>query len=74
MIERDEPSHWRPYEGWLRSHGGALPNRREKMADSWVHRSLVLVKLPLLYLNPWLARRADWYDEDDAAPAALATA
>lgn len=74
VIERDEPSHWHPYEGWLRDHGGKLPNRREKLADGWVHRSLILFKLPLLYLNPWLKQRSDWYDEHDAAPAALAAA
>ena len=75
VIERDEPSHWQPYEGWLRDHGGTLPNRREKLADSWVHRSLILFKLPLLYFNPWLKRRSDWYDAAEtplAAPQGMA--
>ena len=39
-----------------------MPSLRERLADSWVHRSLILVKLPLLYLNPRLRRRTDWYD------------
>lgn len=62
VIERDEPSHWAPYQGWIEQHGGPAPNWREKMADWWVHQSLILFKLPLLYLNPWLRRRADWQD------------
>jgi hypothetical protein len=69
VIERDEPSHWAPYEGWLRSNGGRMPNLAERLADAWVHRSLILFKLPLLYLNPWLRRRSTWQDEtDDPAP------
>ena len=66
VIERDEPSHWLPYEGWLHKQGARMPNLAEKMADSWVHRSLILVKLPLLYLNPLLRRRTSWYDEGEA--------
>lgn len=62
VIERDEPSHWMPYENWIRGKGGRMPSLRERLADSWVHRSLILVKLPLLYLNPRLRRRTDWYD------------
>jgi hypothetical protein len=67
VIERDEPSHWAPYEGWLVRHGGGMPSRAEKLADAWVHRSLILFKLPLLYLNPWLKRRAAWQDEGETA-------
>jgi hypothetical protein len=67
VIERDEPSHWAPYEAWLRDQGGRMPNRREKLADAWVHKSLVLFKLPLLYLNPWLRRRTEWQDEGETA-------
>jgi len=72
VVERDEPSHWMPYEAWLADHQGGRPRLAERIADSWVHASLVLAKLPLLFLNPWLARRADWQDAGDgaAAPAA----
>lgn len=66
VIERDEPSHWAPYQGWVEGHGGRAPNRRERMADWWVHISLILFKLPLLYLNPWLRRRTAWQDEHEA--------
>src|SRR3954463_8511915 len=54
VVERDEPSHWMPYEAWLRAHEGGRPRLRERIADTWVHLSLVLAKLPLLYLNPRL--------------------
>ena len=38
---------------------------RERLADAWVHRSLIFAKLPSLFLNPRLARRTDWQDELD---------
>jgi hypothetical protein len=74
VVERDEPSHWMPYDDWLNAHGGRQPSWRERLADAFVHKSLILYKLPLLYLNPWLKRRADWQHESDAphAPAVLA--
>ncbi|MET1112439.1 MAG: ferritin-like domain-containing protein [Allosphingosinicella sp.] len=68
VIERDEPSHWQPYEAWLAANGGGRPTRREKIADFLVHRTLLMVKLPALYLNPRLPRRADWYDAGEAQP------
>jgi hypothetical protein len=46
VVERDEPSHWMPYEAWLKEHDGRLPLRSEKIADVLVHKSLVLAKLP----------------------------
>jgi hypothetical protein len=68
VIERDEPSHWQPYEAWLRANGGGRPTRRERLADFLVHRTLLMVKLPALYLNPRLSRRTDWYDAGEAGP------
>lgn len=68
VIERDEPSHWMPYLGWLRAKGARLPNRRERLADAFVHRSLIWLKLPLLYVDPRLQRRTDWYDNEEQAP------
>jgi hypothetical protein len=65
VIERDEPSHWMPYRDWIERHGEAMPSRAERFADFLVHRTLLLVKLPLLYLNPRLKRRTDWLDADD---------
>ena len=63
VVERDEPSHWMPYRQWLDAHQGGHPTIGERLADGWVHRSLVLAKLPALFLNPRLRRRGDWQDE-----------
>ena len=68
VVERDEPSHWMPYEAWLKQHDGGKPRLSERLADTWVHLSLVLTKLPILYLNRGLKRRTDWYDADEVAP------
>ena len=67
VIERDEPSHWVPYETWLLQNSARMPNLWEKLADAWVHRSLILFKLPVLFLNPFLPRRTDWYDTHERA-------
>lgn len=67
VIERDEPSHWMPYLGWLKRHGGEKTRLGERLADKWVSLSLLLVKLPLLYFNPRLPRRSDWQDDRDEA-------
>jgi len=76
VVERDEPSHWMPYDAWLARHDGGRPRLGERLADFWVHVSLVLAKLPLLYLNPRLARRRGWYDdgEPEAVEATLPAA
>ncbi len=69
IVERDEPSHWMPYAQWLSNNGDGTPRWHERLADWWVHKSLILFKLPLLYCNPWLRRRHDWLDQTDALPA-----
>lgn len=66
VIERDEPSHWAPYQQWLEQNDGGVPTRAERAADALVHRTLLTVKLPALYLNPRLRRRTDWYDSGEA--------
>jgi hypothetical protein len=66
VVERDEPSHWMPYEAWLARHGGGRPRLSERLSDFWVHMSLILAKLPLLFFNPRLPRRRDWYDDHDS--------
>jgi hypothetical protein len=71
VVEIDEPSHWMPYKAWLERHDGGMPRLSERIADFWVHRSLIFAKLPLLYLNRRLPRRTDWYDsgEHESKPA-----
>jgi hypothetical protein len=51
VIERDEPSHCIPYQRWLTTKGGHLPGFAERLADFWIHYSLVALKIPLLFLN-----------------------
>lgn len=66
-IERDEPSHWLPYDGWLRGRGEDRARLSERLADWWVHKSLVLFKLPFLFFNPALPRRSDWQDAGESS-------
>jgi hypothetical protein len=59
-IKRDEPSHCFPYQGWLRRHGKAEITYREYFSDIYVNYSLMLWKIPLLVLNPFLQRRSEF--------------
>ena len=77
IIERDEPSHWSPYDYWLQAHGRRAPNWWERAIDNFIHGELLFLKLPLLFLAPRLSRRSSWPDEragdstsDEAALAA----
>jgi hypothetical protein len=69
VIHRDEPSHWAPYEGWLKANGKRDPKWWERGIDSFIHSELLFLKLPALFLNPWLARRETWADAADARAA-----
>jgi hypothetical protein len=70
IIRKDEPSHWAPYEGWLRKHGRRDPSWWERAVDGFVHSELLFFKLPFLFLNPWIGRRREWADADEQAGAA----
>jgi hypothetical protein len=67
IVEKDEPSHWAPYEAWLKAHGCREPKWWERAIDGLIHSELLILKLPMLFLNPWLKRRADWADAADPA-------
>jgi len=57
VVEEDEPSHFEPYRKWLKKNNSAHePGSREKLADLRTHWSLMLVKLPFLYLNVFSKR------------------
>ena len=62
IVERDEPSHWQPYQEWLTRTNRPQAKWSERLADFWIHRELLFIKLPLLFLNPWLPRRKEWAD------------
>ena len=72
IVETDEPSHWAPYEAWLSRNQGGEPRWNEKAADKIVHAMMLLVKLPALYLNPFVRRRTEWPDASDRARALAA--
>jgi hypothetical protein len=67
IIEKDEPSHWAPYDDWLKANGKRDPKWWERGIDTFIHSELLFLKLPLLFVNPWLARRSDWADAQDSA-------
>ncbi len=68
VIKRDEPSHWAPYDGWLRDHAKRAPKWWERAVDGFIHSELLFLKLPILFLNPFVKRREDWADDGEADP------
>ena len=67
VVEKDEPDHYLPYQRWLTRQGRATAKWRERWADYWIHKTLMLVKLPAVFLNRSTPRLASWPDEDTAA-------
>lgn len=67
VIHRDEPSHWAPYDGWLKANGKRDPRWWERAIDGFIHSELLFLKLPALFINPWLKRRDDWADAGGSA-------
>ena len=70
IIERDEPSHWAPYDEWLQQHGRREPNWRERSIDRLIHSELIFLKLPILFLAYRMGRLSRWPDEADRADSA----
>jgi hypothetical protein len=68
IIERDEPSHWAPYDEWLSVHGRRDPRWWERAIDQAIHSQLLLIKLPLLFLAVGMKRLKQWPDATDATP------
>ena len=69
IVERDEPSHWQPYQEWLTRTGRPQAKWHERLTDFWIHRELLFIKLPLVFLNPWLPRRSVWPDQGEPSTA-----
>ncbi len=72
IIEKDEPSHWAPYDGWLKQHGKRDPKWWERAIDGFIHSELLFLKLPILFLTPRLARRTDWADDGERTDRTIA--
>jgi hypothetical protein len=69
VVHRDEPSHWAPYEGWLKANGKRDYKWWERGIDRFIHSELLFLKLPILFLSPRLPRRTVWQDAgEDHAP------
>ncbi|MET0250891.1 MAG: ferritin-like domain-containing protein [Novosphingobium sp.] len=66
IVERDEPDHWMPYHGWLTREGRVTARWQERWADYWIHKSLMLAKLPALFVKGNAPRLSRWPDEDDS--------
>lgn len=70
VVDKDEPDHWMPYDRWLRANGRRpKPRWRELWADYWIHKSLMLVKLPAIFVDRNRPRLAVWPDSVEHSPA-----
>ena len=72
IVEQDEPDHWLPYHGWLTTQGRVTAKWRERWTDYWIHKSLMLAKLPAVFLNARSPRLDAWPHEDPEAYALAA--
>ncbi len=68
VIKKDEPSHWAPYDGWLEANAKREPKWWQRMVDTFIHSELLFLKLPILFLNPFVKRREDWADDGERDP------
>jgi hypothetical protein len=70
IVHRDEPDHFLPYQRWLEAQGRVTAKWNERAADWCIHKVLMLVKLPALFLDAGCERLERWPDQN--APSALA--
>lgn len=63
VVHRDEPDHFLPYQRWLERNGRVQASWNERAADWWIHKVLMLVRLPALFLNRSAPRLKHWPDE-----------
>lgn len=70
IVHKDEPDHFLPYQHWLERQGRATAKWNERAADWCIHKVLMLVKLPALFLDAGRPRMERWPDEDQLASAA----
>jgi hypothetical protein len=62
IVHQDEPDHFLPYQHWLEAQGRPLYLWREQLADWCIHKVLILVKLPSLFLHRGAQRITVWPD------------
>ena len=66
IVHKDEPDHFLPYQRWLERNGKATAKWNERAADWCIHKSLILAKLPTIFLDPATPRLDRWPDQDGA--------
>ena len=64
IIEQDEPSHWAPYDDWLRENRRPEPKWWERAIDTFIHSELLFLKLPILFFTR-IERREAWADANE---------
>ncbi len=69
IVRKDEPRHWMPYDAWLSANGKDKLRWRERLTDFWIHKSLMLAKLPAIFFSPSTPRLSDWYDAGEGSAA-----
>jgi len=63
IIHRDEPDHFLPYQRWLERQDRARVKWNERAADWGIHKQLMLITLPALFLAARRPRLTHWPDE-----------
>lgn len=63
IVHTDEPGHFLPYQRWLERKGKATARWNERLADWLIHKTLMLVTLPSLFLDAGATRLTRWPDE-----------
>lgn len=63
IVHKDEPDHFLPYQGWLERQGRATARWNERAADWCIHKVLMLIKLPGLFVDKGRKRLEKWPDE-----------
>jgi hypothetical protein len=70
IVHDDEPSHFLPYGDWLERQGRPVALWNERIADWCIHKTLLLGKMPALFLNVGARRITEWPDVcETTAPA-----
>lgn len=64
IIRIDEPDHFMPYQRWLDRNGRVGARWNERAADWCIHKVLMLIKLPALFLDWKCARMTQWPDQE----------
>jgi hypothetical protein len=69
IIHKDEPDHFLPYLNWLKREGRVTARWQEKWIDFQIHCSLLLAKIPAIFLDAGLPRMTRWPEETDPVEA-----